>query len=212
MRLLLLAVMLLVAACARPTAPAATPTPVSIAPTIREGFGGVTIEGRGSGTSDPVVPQPGGMPIGIDLVTLTHDGQSTFVVAAVQGGQTEHLTSAIGAYKGQRPLVVQGAVAFQVTADGAWAISVQRLASGGPAAFSGAGDAVSAYFDPPPPGRWDVSHDGRSTFFVYAHCLGGSIVVANANGALRNSPNIEFPRGACFWEVRADGAWRLAPQ
>ena len=56
----------------------------------------------------------GGLAIGIDLVTLTHDGQSTFIVSSIQNDQSEQLTSAIGAYKGQRPLVVEGPLSFQV--------------------------------------------------------------------------------------------------
>jgi hypothetical protein len=199
-------------ACAQP-APAG-PTPVPVPPAIRDLPGrGVAIEGNGSAESDEVSPRyNGGLPLGIDVVTLTHDGQSTFVVTAVQGQQSEKLASAIGAYKGQRPLVVQGPVSFQVTADGAWTLRIQPMSSGGSPAFSGSGDAVSPYFVPPKPEAWTVSHDGRTAFFVYAHCLGGSIVVEDRSGAFQDSPQVEFPRGPCFWEVRADGGWTLKPR
>jgi len=66
------------------------------------------------------------------------------IVSAIDGEQTELLTSAIGAYTGQRPLVVQGPVSFQVTADGSWTLRVQPMSSGGSPAFNGTGDAVSA--------------------------------------------------------------------
>jgi hypothetical protein len=204
---------LAVAACSK-TGPNSGPTPVPIPPSIRELPGrGVAIEGKGSAESDEVTPQyNSGLPIGIDVVTLTHDGQSSFIVTAVQGDQSENLTSAIGVYKGQRPLVVQGPVSFQVTADGAWTLRIQPMSQGGSPAFTGSGDAVSAYFPPPTARTWDVAHDGQTGFFVYAHCLGGSIVVEDKSGAFQDAPRVEFPRGPCFWEVRADGTWSLKPQ
>jgi len=212
-RLLVVVLAVVLGACAKPAPPPTTPTPAPIAPTIRELPGrAIALDGRGSGESDPLVPQyGGGLPLGIDVLTLTHDGQSTFIVTAVQGGQTENVTSAIGAYTGQRPLVVQGPVAFQVTADGAWSITIRGLSTGGSPTFSGAGDAVSSQFAPPAPGNWSLSHDGRSTFFVYAHCLGGSIVVEDSSGAVQDAPTVQFPRGPCFWEVRADGNWAIKP-
>jgi hypothetical protein len=208
----LVGVTLLLAACAQP---ASAPTPVPVAPTIRQGVGGaITVEGHGSGKSDDVLPQfgPGGVPIGIDLLTISHNGNSTFVVNALQGGQFENVLQAIGAYKGQRPLVVTDSVAFDVTADGDWSITIGRLSTGGQPSFSGRGDAVSAYFTPPDPTVWNVSHDGRSTFRVYAHCAVRSILVEDVTGALQDAARIEFTRGPCFWEVRADGNWSLQPQ
>src|SRR5439155_22127989 len=118
--LLLVLTAMALSACSK-TGPTSGPTPVPIPPSIRELPGrGVAIEGKGSAESDEVAPQyTSSLSIGIDVVTLTHDGQSSFIVTAVQGDQSVNLTSAIGAYKGQRPLVVQGPVSFQVTADGA---------------------------------------------------------------------------------------------
>jgi hypothetical protein len=190
------------------------PTPVPEPPSIRDLPGrGVAVEGRGTTQSDDITPDySGGLSIGIDLVTLTHDGHSSFIVTAVQGDQSEVVTSAIGIYRGQRPLVVEGPVSFQVTADGAWSIKVQPIATGAKPAFSGTGDAVSAYFTPPGPATWDIAHDGQTNFFVYAHCVGGSIVVEDKVGAFKDSAQIEFPRGPCFWEVRADGAWTMTPR
>jgi hypothetical protein len=190
------------------------PTPVPEPPAIRELPGrGVAVEGHGTTTSDEITPQySGGMSLGIEVVTITHDGRSSFIVTALQGGQSEVVASAIGSYRGQRPLVVQGPISFQVTADGAWTLKVQPIPNGAQPAFSGTGDAVSAYFTPPAPGTWDIAHHGQTSFFVFAHCVGGSIVVEDKTGALQDAAQIEFPRGPCFWEVRADGAWSMTPQ
>jgi hypothetical protein len=202
------------AACSRPDpGPPPTPTPAPIAPTIREMPGRtIRVEGRGSGTSDPVLPDyTGGVPIGIDVVTLTHNGQSSFIVNAMQGSQSENVATAIGPYQGQRPLVVMGAVSFEVTADGDWSLTIHPMSSGGQPTFTGIGDDVSSNFTPPAPGSWNVSHDGQTQFLVKAHCLGGSITVEDATGAVQDTPTVQFPRGPCFWEVRADGAWSLKP-
>jgi hypothetical protein len=216
----LVALLVLVAlmGCARPgggsESAAVGPTPVPEPPSVQDLPGrGVRVDGHGTTQTEDIVPQyAGGLTIGIDVVTLSHDGRSSFIVTAVQGEQSELLASAIGAYRGQRPLVVEGPVSFHVTADGAWSLKVQPMSNGGTPAFSGSGDAVSAYFNPPAPSTWSVSHDGQTSFLVYAHCLGGSVLVASKTGAVQDTPRVEFPRGPCFWEVRGDGAWSLQPQ
>jgi hypothetical protein len=173
----------------------------------------VSVEGWGTQQTEPIVPeQSGGLAVGIAVVTITHDGRSTFIVRAVQGQQTETIASAIGAYKGERPLVVQQGITFDVTADGAWTLRVQPLGTGAMPAFAGSGDMVSRYFTPPPPGAWELSYEGQSNFFVYAHCVGGSVVVRDKAGPFKEEATLQFPRGPCFWEVRADGAWSLTPR
>jgi hypothetical protein len=208
------AVLLLALMACSASEPPPGPTPVPIPPEIRSLPGrGIAIEGRGTTETDQITPEyNSGLQLGIDVVTLTHDGRSTFIVTALQGNQSEVITQAIGAYRGQRPLVVQGPVTFQVRADGAWSLRVQPMSSGGSPAFNGTGDGVSPYFAPPGPATWNVSHDGQTSFFVYAHCLGGSVVVVDSSGTVQDSPHVEFPRGPCFWEVRADGTWSLKPQ
>jgi len=192
----------------------AGPTPVPEPPEVQLLAGrGVQITGHGSGQTDPITPQyDAGLNVGIMVVNISHDGHASFIVSADQDGQAETLTSAVGAYTGQRPLVVEGPVAFRVTADGNWTLKLQPVLQGGTPNFSGSGDGVSGYFTPPAPGVWNISHDGQSTFYVYAHCLGGSVLVEDRGGAVQDAPRVEFPRGPCFWEVRADGAWSLQPQ
>jgi hypothetical protein len=200
-------------ACARPAAPSG-PTPVPEPAQVREIPGrGVRVDGHGTTQTDDISPQSGGggLAIGVDVVSLTHDGHSSFIVTAIQGTQTENVTSAIGPYIGQRPLVVEGPVAFQITADGTWSLTVRPISNGGSPAFSGTGDAVSAYFSPPDPTGWNISYAGQTGFFVYAHCLGGSALVEDKSGAVNDAMDLQFPRGPCFWEVRADGAWSLHP-
>jgi len=214
-RVLLVCLVASLVACARPAQPSG-PTPVPEPPQVRLLPGrGIEVDGHGTTQTDDIAPQyDGGLNVGIDVVTLSHDGKSSFIVTAVQNvdAQSETLTSAIGPYTGQRPLVVEGPVAFHVTADGNWSLKVQPMISGATPNFSGSGDAVSAYFNPPGPGTWNVSHDGQSSFYVEAHCQGGSVTVADESGAVQMSTPITFLRGPCFWEVRADGNFSLSPQ
>src|SRR5918911_887038 len=161
--LVTLLVLVAVTGCARPggggESASVGPTPVPEPPSVQDLPGrGVQVDGRGTTETEDIVPQyAGGLTIGIDVVTLSHAGRSSFIVTAVQGEQSELLASAIGAYRGQRPLVVEGPVSFHVTADGAWSLTVQPMSNGGMPTFSGSGDAVSAYFNPPAPTTWSVS-------------------------------------------------------
>jgi hypothetical protein len=204
------------AACLLACSPAQKPgpTPVPEPPEVQVLPGrGVQVTGHGSGQTDPITPEyDAGLTIGIMVASISHDGHGSFIVSTDEEGRTDTLTSAIGAYTGQRPVVVAGPVAFHVTADGNWSLKLQPVPQGGTPNFKGSGDGVSGYFTPPTAGTWNVTHDGQSQFYVYAHCLGGSVLVENASGAVQDTPRVEFPRGPCFWEVRADGAWSLQPQ
>ena len=213
--LLLVALALSMTGCSQITTPLTPPppTPRPVVPEVHPLPGrGIGIDGKGSAQTEEISPDYGGsLSVGIAVVTLSHRGQSSFIVTAVQGGQSEVLTSAIGPYQGQRPLVVINAVAFDVTADGDWSLKVQPMNNGGTATFSGSGDQVSAYFMPPPAATWSIMHDGQSPFLVYAHCVGGSVLVADATGPVQDQPRLTFGRGPCFWEVRGDGNWSLKP-
>jgi len=201
----------LLVGCRAPLTPPGTPTPLPIVANVRSlPQRGIGVEGAGSARTVELVPDPaGGLPYGIVLLTLTHAGRSTFVASALQGGQAEVISRAIGEYRGRRPLVVQGAVTFEVIADGGWTLTLEQMQRGGQPAFSGSGDDVSAYFEPPPAGSWTISHTGQSSFIVYAHCGATSNLVADRPGSFQDTVAVEFSRGPCFWEVRADGDWNL---
>ena len=215
---LILGLWLLSVACqqlrpASPT-PAPTPEPTQVEPTIADLPGrGVQIAGRGNAVTAEITPEyTQGITVGISIVTATHAGQSAFVVQAIANNRPEVLVSATGAYDGSRPLVIQDTVSFQVTADGNWTIRVEPLRSGGQPAFSGTGDRVSPFFDPPPPGQWLISGDGKN-LNVQLHCVGGDVVaVDDTNGPFQRTAMITFSRGRCFWEVQSNGNWSLKPQ
>jgi hypothetical protein len=208
----LMLVLLLVGCTPAQTGAPAKPNPLPVVDEIRPLPGrGIELSGSGSARTVEIAPDASGSGLGILMLSLTHNGQSTFVVTAVQGDDAEVAARAIGEYRGRRPVVVYGPVQFEILADGDWTLRLQPMPRGGQPAASGSGDDVSAYFDPPPPGTWNISHTGQEGFVVYAHCLGGSVLVADRTGAVQETTPVELGRGPCFWEVRADGSWTLAP-
>jgi hypothetical protein len=213
MRVVVALSILVLCACSQvPSLAPPPPTPTAVVPTYRQLPGrGFSFAGHGSAATDEIVPDYAGtLGIGVSVVTLSHTGRSTFIVTALQEGGAEVVTSVIGAYQGQRPLVVTGALAFEVTADGDWSLKVQPMSSGGAASFTGRGDLVSAFFTPPRASNWTISHDG-TTFTAAAHCLGGSAIVAEHTEPFTETSRLVFPSGPCFWEVHADGLWALKP-
>lgn len=213
MRLVALATVVLLSACSQAAVLTPPPlTPTVMVPTFKQLPGrGFTFEGHGSAETDEVVPDYAGtLGVGVSVVTLSHTGRSSFIVNALQDGGSEVVASAIGAYQGQRPLVVTGALAFEVTADGDWTVKVQPMSSGGSPSFSGKGDLVSAFFTPPRAGDWSLSHDGTA-FQAAAHCVGGSVMMAEHVEPFTETTRLTFPSGPCFWEVHADGTWSLKP-
>lgn len=168
----------------------------------------IVLQGRGQTATNPVTPRTP-----LSVVTLTHGGSANFIVRAIRGAAAESLTNHIGRYDGQRPLAGAEPVVFDVRADGAWSITVEPIKTDGSAPFGGDGDKVSAMFDPARvSGAWEFSHSGSANFIVRAHCAGGTQSVQNEIGRVSGSRVVQFGRGPCFWEVRADGAWNLTPR
>jgi len=194
-------------AATAPRAPATTPAPAP-APAPPARGEPVTISGRGQTATNPVT-----LPFPISVATFTHDGQRNFIVRSFVNGQGALQVNKIGRYQGQRPFFGNAApVTFDIQADGAWTIRIEPVGLGGTAPFSGSGDSVSAIFDPPANGAWEISHSGSRNFIVRLHCTSGSKLIQNSIGSMQGSSIIQFGPGPCLWEVQADGAWSLKPR
>jgi len=128
------------------------------------------------------------------------------------GDAKDLLINTIGSYDGQRPLAGEEPMMLNIRADGAWTVRIEPIQSRGTPTFQGRGDRVSTLFTPPATEAWAIAHDGQGNFIVYCHCAGGSDLVQNEIGAVSGSQVIPFPKGPCFWEVRADGNWSLKPR
>jgi len=142
-----------------PMPPTSTPVP---SPTATPKPSAVVLEGVGQAATDPVSP-----PASICRAIFTHDGSSNFIVKVFQGGSEELLINEIGPYQGQRPIVGEEPVVFDIDADGAWTMRVEPIGAQDAPAFSGIGDAVSGLFSPPSgPSPWSITHTGESNFVV----------------------------------------------
>jgi hypothetical protein len=148
----------------------------------------------------------------VTVATFTHSGRSNFIVHSFRQGKDDSLVNEIGTYRGQTAIAGAGPIVFDVRADGAWTIQLEALKTGGSPAVSGRGDTVTALFNPPAAGAWEIKHDGASNFIVHAECAGGTVSVQNEIGPVAGSRVISFRTGPCFWEVQADGNWSLTPR
>lgn len=167
----------------------------------------VVLTGSGQTATQSITP-----PSVVSAVSLTHSGSANFIVYAYQGSEKTLLVNKIGTYNGTRPLFGDDPVEFDIQADGPWTITVTAMDDGAQPTFSGKGDAVSAVFDPPGQGAWEISHDGQANFIVKLHCAGGSNLIQNVIGPVSGSQIVNFPQGPCFWEVQADGNWDMKPR
>lgn len=187
--------------------PAADPTPEP-APAFGET---VSLSGAGQTATGKVTP-----PAPANLVTLTHSGESNFIVTVFRGGDQDLMVNKIGSYSGTRYLAGADDVLFDIDADGPWTLTITPVGVQPDAAssFAGRGDAVSGIFDSPDDGAWAFVHDGESNFIVLLHCDdSGQDLIQNEVGPVSGSGIIQFEEDdACIWEVEADGNWSLAKQ
>ena len=193
-------------------APTAVPTQATeptVAPTPTPQPEPIRITGRGQTATDPVT-----IPFLVAVLDIRHTGDSNFIVTAYQGDERELLVNEIGNYSGKRWLLA-GEYVFDISADGAWEMSITALdlqESIAQEGFSGVGDEVSGWFEPPGTKAWEISHRGEDNFIVVAVCVGGNDLIVNEIGDFTGSSVIGFPEGPCFFDVTASGLFSIAPR
>ncbi|WP_206448096.1 TM2 domain-containing protein [Agrococcus sp. KRD186] len=173
------------------------------------------------GTFEPVTQQGSGdsiveLPAGAGIVTSSHNGSANFIVQvldASNGSTGDLLVNTIGAYSGT---AVYGVSAFgegvrlQVTADGAWELTIAPVASAPELAASGSGDGVFLYGGDA--GAAALTHDGAANFIVQQHSddfLAMGLLV-NDIGAYTGT--VPIGAGPSVVTVMADGNWTIAVQ
>ena len=194
----------------RTSRPTVTPDPTNTpepTPTPKPTFASVTLAGAGQTATDPIE-----LPAGVYKAHFTHGGNANFIVKSYQATTEDLLINKIGAYDGVRPVVGGETLLLDIDADGAWSLTIDEIGSQASPAFSGRGDAVSDLFEPPASGPWTITHDGQANFIVRCQCAGGASLVQNEIGAVDGSRVVQFSRGPCFWDVKADGSWALQPR
>jgi TM2 domain-containing membrane protein YozV len=164
-----------------------------------------------TGAGDSVVPLPAGATAGI--VTATHDGSANFalqVLDAQNQSTGELLVNTIGPYTGTTAFGLRAlgeGTTVQVTADGAWSITVAPISTAPPLAPAGAGDGVYLYDGPV--GTLTATHDGDGNFVVAENT--GTVfefgLLVNEIGPY--SGTVPLSAGPSVVDVLANGAWTL---
>ena len=152
----------------------------------------------------------GGVTAGI--VSATHDGAANFAISvldAENGSTGELLVNTIGSYSGTT-LFGQGLsepATLQVSADGAWSLTIAPMSAAPLLAPTGSGDAVVLYDGPT--GALTATHDGDGNFAVSEDT--GSVLefglLINEIGPY--SGTVPLSAGPSVVSIKANGGWTM---
>lgn len=164
------------------------------------------------GTGDSIIELPGS----VGMVTATHNGARNFVIQVLDANNEstgDLLVNTIGAYSGQTAFGINAfgdGARVQITADGAWDLTIAPLAAAPELAPAGSGDAVFLYDGDA--GALAASHAGERNFVVIEETAGmfSMGLLVNTIGAY--SGTVPLSAGPSVITVQADGDWTLAVQ
>lgn len=172
------------------------------------------LEGTGMTISDFF-----GIEEGVIIFTMTHDGDSNFIVQLLdeEGDLAAQYANDIGAYEGSKAQVVDGGTyVFEINADGNWTIDIERLESSSPApeitSFSGTGDTATELFSLPTGLKtFNLTHDGDSNFIVNLLSEDDFFApsLANEIGEFDGSTAEYLEAVNYIINVQADGNWTI---
>ncbi|MCR8669553.1 TM2 domain-containing protein [Agrococcus sp. HG114] len=204
---------------AEPAAPAEEPADEPAAPVEAPVDDAASWAADTYGTFDAVTQQGSGdsiieLPAGAGIVTASHNGSANFIVQvldASNGMTGDLLVNTIGAYSGT---AAYGITAFgegarlQVTADGAWELTIAPIASAPELAESGAGDGVFLYGGDAAAAT--LTHDGSANFIVQQHSDGFLAMGLLVNDIGAYSGTVPLGAGPSVVTVMADGSWTIS--
>lgn len=164
-----------------------------------------------SGTGDDVVEFPKTLKAG--LVEATHDGSSNFIVYSLDAGleQSDLIVNEIGSYNSTRAFglgyFAEKAKGFEISADGAWTLTVKPLSKAPNLPASGEGSGLYKV-SVSKRASWTFSHSGSSNFIVYQYCTSGmNDLLVNEIGSYKGKNIVS--KGTCLIDIDADGTWSV---
>jgi hypothetical protein len=167
-----------------------------------------TYQGSGDSVVEIELPDGSGQAA---VATIAHQGSSNFAVWALDSNmaQQDLLVNVIGNYQGTVLFNLSGndTTSLEITADGAWSVTVRSLLSleefdGSP--VSGSGDDVLIYRGKA--GVAAITHNGSSNFAVWTYGDRTDLVV-NEIGAYSGS--VRWTAGPSVVAISADGEWSI---
>lgn len=171
-------------------------------------FETLTVEGTG----DSIVE----LPAAVGIVTASHNGSSNFVVMALDAANEstgDLLVNTIGAYSGTTAFGLTSfteGVRLQVSADGAWSLTIAPLATAPELAAAGTGDAVFLYDGDA--AALAATHDGDSNFAIIEETDAFLSMGLLINEIGSYSGTVPLSSGPSVLMVTADGNWTLTVQ
>ena len=165
-----------------------------------------------SGTGDSVITLPAEAWFGI--VSSTHDGSANFAIVVLDADNQstgELLVNTVGAYSGAAAygaMSLADPVSLQITADGAWTVSVSPLSTATALPESGTGDGVFLYEGEA--GAMTLTHDGTANFVVIEDTGDEFTMGLLVNEIGEYSGIVPITAGPSVISVAADGNWTTA--
>lgn len=165
-----------------------------------------------SGTGDTLITLPEGATGGI--VTATHNGERNFAISVLDASNEttgELLVNTIGTYSGTTAWGINAfgeGARLQVTADGAWTITISPMGSAPTVAESGTGDAVFLYDGGA--AALTATHDGERNFAILEETSETFNMGLLVNEIGTYSGTVPLSAGPSVITVTADGNWTLA--
>ena len=188
------------------------PTPILAGAGADAVFDPIVLKGKGDKTVPFAIPDDA-----VGLAALSHPVGGAFEVQAVDetGADTQTLVKVNGKYQGVVLFdLVDHSVAFKVHAKGPWAITVQPIAGAaawdGTSTLKGKGDTMVRLTAPSADGATVAMRStGKSRFTLRAHSADDDALLFTGKGPVKGQ--VKLPDGTTLLEIRAGGAWSIAP-
>jgi hypothetical protein len=147
-------------------------------------------------------------------ITLTHDGESNFIVSPISSGGRggASIVNEIGVFTGT-VVLPKGTRYLAVNADGTWTTAIAKL-SGAPvvpaAGYAGSGKSIVKLPKASKAGtRVTLTHDGESNFIVVPRKTSGKAGISLVNEIGTYSGTRVMRSGTKYLEIDADGTWTV---
>ena len=221
-----------------PSPTATKPAPAVVSPRVAEttpvptrtpepAFEAVTLSGTGD-----VLTKAFTLPPGVILVEATHSGSSSFIIwmKSTTRNTVDLLVNTAGAYHGTNVVGVKrevfagitpGTYALDITAEGAWAVTISKVAPTTKAQFGkGTGDGYVGVIDLGAGlRRFTMTHAGTGNFIVWLYKIDGLRVelLVSTIAKYSGSKGVQIQAGSLFGAtpgqyvvgIHADGIWTL---